>query len=173
MGMTPQWFAVRVRSRCEKVVAVAARSKGFEVFLPLYRRRQNWSDRCKWVEVPIFPGYLFCRLNPAHRFSLLTIRGVMHLVGLGGVPAPVNEQEILAVQHAVRSDTPVELWPFLEDGQRVRLSSGPLAGLEGILVGNEPQFRVVVGLTILKRSVAVKVEPDWVKPAPAAASAVS
>ena len=59
--MTPQWFALRVRSRCEKVVAVAARSKGFEDFLPLHRRRQRWSDRSKWVEVPLFPGYLFCR----------------------------------------------------------------------------------------------------------------
>jgi transcription antitermination factor NusG len=172
--MTPQWFALRVRSRCEKVVAVAARSKGFEDFLPLHRRRQRWSDRSKWVEVPLFPGYLFCRLNPEDRFSLLTIRGVMHIVGVGRIPEPVDEQEILAIQYAVRSDAAVEPWPFLEAGQRVRLSNGPLAGLEGILVGTEEQLRVVVGLSVLKRSVAVKVEPDWVESAvPTAASAVS
>ena len=169
--MTPQWFALRVRSRCEKVVASTARSKGFEDFLPLHRRRQHWSDRSKWVEVPLFPGYLFCRLNPEDRFSLLTIRGVMHIVGVGRIPEPVDEQEILAIQHAVRSDAAVEPWPFLEAGQRVRLSNGPLAGLEGILVSTEEQLRVVVGLSVLKRSVAVKVEPDWVEPAvPAAAS---
>jgi transcription antitermination factor NusG len=172
--MTPQWFAVRVRSRCEKVVAVAARSKAFEDFVPLHRRRQHWSDRSKWVDVPLFPGYLFCRLNPEDRFSLLTIRGVMHIVGVGRVPEPVNEQEILAIQHAVRSDAPVEPWPFLERGPRVRLSSGPLVGLEGILVNTEAELRVVVGLSVLKRSVAVRVEPDWVESAvPAAVSAAS
>jgi transcription antitermination factor NusG len=172
--MTPQWFALRVRSRCEKVVALAARSKGFEDFLPLHRSRQHWSDRSKWVDVPLFPGYLFCRLNPEDRFSLLTIRGVMHIVGVGRIPEPVDEQEILAIQHAVLSNAPMEPWPFVEDGRRVRLSSGPLAGLEGILVSNEAQLRVVVGLTILKRSVAVKVERHWVAPsAPSAALVVS
>jgi transcription antitermination factor NusG len=172
--MTPQWFALRVRSRCEKMVALAARSKGFEDFLPLHRCRQHWSDRSKWVDIPLFPGYLFCRLNPEDRFSLLTIRGVMHIVGVGRIPEPVDEQEIFAIQHAVRSDTPVEPWPFLEDGQRVRLSSGPLAGLEGILVNNEAQLRIVVGLTILRRSVAVRVERDWVASAvPSAVSALS
>jgi transcription antitermination factor NusG len=172
--MAPQWFALRVRSRCEKVVAVAARSKGFEDFLPLHRRSQRWSDRSKWVEVPLFPGYLFCRLNPEDRFSLLTIRGVMHIVGVGSIPEPVNENEILAIRHAVRSDAPIEPWPFLERGQRVRLLSGPLVGLEGILVNTDAQLRVVLGLSALKRSVAVHVEPDWVASAvPAAASAVS
>jgi transcription antitermination factor NusG len=172
--MTPQWFALRVRSRCEKVVAVAARSKGFEDFLPLHRRRQHWSDRSKWVEVPLFPGYLFCRLNPEDRFSLLTIRGVMHIVGVGRVPEPVDEQEILAIQNAVRSNALVEPWPFLDAGERVRFSSGPLTGLEGILVSTEAELRVVVSLTVLKRSVAVKVERDWIAPAvPAASSAAS
>ena len=85
-------------------------------------------------------------MNPEDRFSLLTIRGVMHIVGVGRIPEPVNEQEILAIQHAVRSDAPVEPWPFLEAGQRIRLSSGPLAGLEGILVDTDEQLRVVVGL---------------------------
>jgi transcription antitermination factor NusG len=162
--MTSQWFALRVRSRCEKVVAVAARSKGFEDFLPLHRRRRRWSDRSKWVDVPLFPGYLFCRLNPEDRFSLLTIRGVMHIVGVGRIPEPVDEQEISAIQHAICSDAQVEPWPFLEAGQRVRLSSGPLAGLEGILVETDEQRRVVVGLTILKQSVAVRIERDWVEP---------
>ncbi len=173
MDITPQWFALRVRSRCEKVVAVAARGKGFEDFLPLHRRRQRWSDRTKCVDVPLFPGYLFCRLNPEDRFSLLTIRGVMHIVGIGAIPAPVDEQEILAIQHAVRSDAQVEPWPFLEAGQRVRLSNGPLAGLEGILVETDEQRRVVVGLTILKRSVAVKIERDWAELIYSAEAAVS
>jgi transcription antitermination factor NusG len=170
----PQWFALRVRSRYEKVVAVAARSKGFEDFLPLHTRRHRWSDRAKCVEVPLFPGYLFCRLNAEDRFSLLTIRGVMHIVGVGRTPEPVDEQEIRSMQYAIRSDAQLEPWPFLEEGERVRLSSGPLAGLEGILVESGEQQRVVVGLTILRRSVAVKIERDWVDlAAPAVASSSS
>jgi transcription antitermination factor NusG len=152
---------------------VAARSKGFEDFLPLQTCRQRWSDRSKLVELPLFPGYLFCRLNPEDRFSLLTIRGVMHIVGVGRTPEPVDEHEILAIQHAVRSDAQVEPWPFLQAGQRVRLSSGPLAGLEGILVETDEQRRIVVGLTVLKRSVAVKIERDWVEPAAHLTASVS
>jgi transcription antitermination factor NusG len=147
------------------MVAVAVRSKGFEDFLPLHRHRQRWSDRSKWVELPLFPGYLFCRLNPEDRFSLLTIRGVMHIVGVGRTPEPMDEQEILAIQHAVGLDAQVEPWPFLESGQRIRLSSGPLAGLEGILVETDEQRRVVVSLTFLKRSIAVNIERDWLEPA--------
>ena len=130
----------------------------------------RWSDRSKWVDVPLFPGYLFCRLNPEDRFPLLTIHDVMHIVSIGRVPEPVDELEILAIQHAVRSDAQVEPWPFLEAGQRVRLSSGPLMGLEGILVEVDEQRRVVVGLTILKRSVAVKIEGDWTEPISSAAT---
>jgi transcription antitermination factor NusG len=167
--MTPQWFAVRVRSRCEKLVAVAARSKGFEEFLPLYRCRHRWSDRSQWVELPLFPGYLFCRLNPEERFALLTIRGVMHLVGMGRAPEPVDEREISAIRQAVCSDSQVEPWAFLEGEERVRLASGPLAGLEGILVETAKQQRVVFGLTLLKRSVAVKIERAWMEPAACAA----
>jgi transcription antitermination factor NusG len=176
--MTPQWFAIRVRSRCEKVVAMAARGKGFDDFLPLHRRRLRWSDRSRWVEVPLFPGYLFCRLNPEDRFSLLTIPGVMHIVGIGRIPEPVDEQEIVAMQQALCSDAEVEPWPFVDGGPRVRLSGGPLVGLEGILVANQVETdeprRIVLGLTLLKRSVAVKIERDWVEPsAYLAASAAS
>ena len=112
------------------------------------------------MEVPLFPGYLFSPASNSggDRFSLLTIRGVMHIVGVGSIPEPVNEKEILAIRHAVRSDAPIEPWPFLEGGQRIRLLSGPLAGLEGILVNTDAQLRVVLGLSALKRSVAVKVE---------------
>jgi transcription antitermination factor NusG len=178
--MTPQWLALRVRSRCEKVVAMAARSKGFDEFLPLHRRRLRWSDRSNSVEVPLFPGYLFCRLNPAERLSLLTIPGVMHIVGMGRVPEPVDELEILAIRLAVRSDAELEPWPFLDAGLRVRLLSGPLAGIEGILVENadgvgaDDRRRVVLRLSVLKRSVAVKIERKWIEPAAhAAASAGS
>src|SRR5690349_21112610 len=125
---------MRVKSRTEQLVATMAEHKGYENFLPLYPTKRRWSDRVKTVEQPLFPGYVFCRLNPQHRLPLLTIPGVMHLVGIGKVPAPIEDEEISSIQAALRSGLKIEPWPYLKVGQRVRLEQGPLAGLEGILV---------------------------------------
>jgi len=159
-----QWFALRVRSRCEKLVALMAQNRGFEEFLPLYRCRRRWSDRWQETEFPLFPGYVFCRLDLQHRLPLLTIPGVLHFVGIGKTPAPLEDAEIAAIQAAVRSGLSSEPWPFLEAGQRVRLEGGPLAGLEGILVGTAKQDRLVISVTLLQRSVAVAIERHWVRP---------
>lgn len=167
-----RWFALQVKPRHERVVATAARHKGFQEFLPLYKRRRRWSDRSKIVELPLFPGYVFCRLNEEHRLALLTIPGVVHLVSNGKVPAPIDDLEIAAIQSAIQSEIPVEPWPFLEVGKRVRLSGGS-AGVEGFLVQTRDQQRVVLGLTLLKQSIAMEVEPAWIEPLDAVGSKAS
>lgn len=165
-----RWFAIRVRSRCEKAVAAAVRRKGFEEFLPLHKSRHRWSDRFKLVDEPLFPGYVFCRLNPDHRFALVTIPGVMHLVGKGDVPEPLIDREILAIREAIRRDATVEPWPSIEAGGRVQIQRGPLAGLEGLLVQADPGHRLVLGLSVLKQSVAVDIDYDWIGPMPLGSS---
>src|SRR5580704_5645490 len=101
--ITPgRWFAVRV--------------KGFEEFLPLYRDRRRWSDRFKWIELPLFPGYVFCRLDSENRLPILTIPGVLHFVGIGKTPVPIDDSEITAIQMATGSGLFAEPWPFLEVG---------------------------------------------------------
>ncbi len=159
-----QWFAFRVRSRFEKAVASAARSKGYEVMFPLYRVRHNWSDRSKSVDLPLFPGYVFCRLEAEQRFPVLTIPGVVHVVEIGKVPVPIDDVEIDAIQNAIKAELNVEPWPFLEVGQRVRLGSGPLSGREGFLVNSQERHRVVVSLAALERSIAVEIDHDWLAP---------
>lgn len=141
-----------------------AQNRGFEEFLPQYQCRNRWSDRVKSVDLPLFPGYLFCRLNPEHRLPLLTIPGVLHIVGIGKTPVPVEDGEIAAIQSAVRSGLSVEPWSFLEVGQRVRLEDGPLVGLEGILIEADQEQRLVVSVTLLGRSVAVAIDRHWVRP---------
>jgi transcription antitermination factor NusG len=158
------WFALRVKSRAEKIVSTIARHKGFEEFLPLYQSRRRWSDRFQSVELPLFPGYVFCRLNPEFRLPVLTIPGVMNFVGIGKVPAPIDDAEIAAIQKAIGSGLLAQPYPFLEVGQRVRLEEGPLAGLEGFLVEVRKQQRIVVSLSLLKRSVAVEIDRHWVRP---------
>ena len=155
---------MRVKSRYEKLVATMAHNKGFEEFLPLYQCQHRWSDRLKSVELPLFPGYVFCRLNPEFRLPILTIPGVLHFVGIGRMPIPIDDAEVAAIQTAVESGLVVEPWPFLCVGQRVQVECGPLAGLEGILVELRKQHRIVVSVTLLQRSVGVEIEADWVRP---------
>jgi len=160
-----QWFALRVRSGSEKLVATIAENKGIEYFLPRYLCNRRWSDRVKSLEVPLFPGYLFCRLNPEYRLPVLTIPGVQHFVGLGKVPVAISEAEIDALQAAIRSGLRTEPWPYLTAGQRVRLDRGPLEGMEGLLVEVRKQQRIVVSVELLMRSVSVEIDRTWVEPA--------
>jgi len=123
--------------------------------------------------LPLFQGCVFCRLNEERRLPVLTIPGVLHFAGVGKTPVRIDDQEIAAIQTAVRLGLWTEPWLFLEVGQRVRLEDGPLAGGEGLLIEVRKQHRLVVLVTLLRRSVAVEIERDWVKsrertmPAPA------
>src|SRR5512140_1203738 len=90
------WYALHVRPRYEKQISQTLKSKGFEEFLPLYTSRRRWSDRWKTIEFPLFPGYMFCRLSEEVRLPVLTIPGVIRIVGVGGQWIPVSEQEIQA-----------------------------------------------------------------------------
>jgi transcription antitermination factor NusG len=156
------WFALQVRARYEQGVADHLDGKGYELFLPLYKCRKRWSDRVKEVEAPLFPGYLFCRLNPQDRLPILKTPGVIQVVGSNRTPTAVDEHEIQAIQAMVASGIPNQPWPFLATGDRVRIESGPLSGLEGILVEFKGNHRLVLSVTLLQRSVAVEIDSAFV-----------
>ncbi|MCS6952669.1 MAG: UpxY family transcription antiterminator [Bryobacteraceae bacterium] len=160
-----RWFALTVKPQHERTVALALRHKGFEEFLPLYRTRRQWSDRIKTLELPLFPGYVFCRFPTFRKAAVLGTPSVNSIVGFGGVPAPLEDSEIDSIRAMVASGCSVGPWPYLRAGQRVRVQAGPLRGLEGILVSLKDRWRVVVSLHLLQRSVAVEVERDVVAPA--------
>jgi transcription antitermination factor NusG len=170
--VTP-WFALRVKPNHEKPVAVALRGKGIEEFLPLFRSHRQWSDRVKVMELPLFPGYLFCRLNLEERMPLLTTPGFLYIVGVGKTPEPVDESEILAIQSVLRTGLPVTPWPSLMVGQKVQLKHGPLRGLVGVLTKIDNQHRIYVSVTLLKRSISVEVAPEWIQPVNEILTAVS
>ena len=156
------WFALNTKARYEDLVAKQVRGKGYEVFLPVYNTRRRWSDRVKELEVPLFPGYLFCRFDPLNRLPILTTPGVIQIVGFGKTPIPVDESEILALQAAVRTSTAREPWPFLQVGDKVRVECGPLSGVEGILLNIKGGRRLVLSVTLLQRSVALEIDASWV-----------
>ena len=157
------WFALRIKARREKFVASSLRSKGYEEFLPLYRCRRRWSDRMKTHELPLFPGYVFCRFDMNNRLPILVTPNVLLIVGCGKTPLPVEDSEIAALQSIVKSGLKAEPWPYLRVGQRVRIERGSLEGVEGLLLAAKPQ-RLVVSVTILQRSVAVEIEEAWARP---------
>jgi transcriptional antiterminator NusG len=156
------WFALQVRGRRELAVAEYLRGQGYEWFLPLYNCKKRWSDRIKEAESPLFPGYLFCRFDPQWRLPILKIPGVIQIVGSNRQPAPVDEHEITAIQTLIASGSQNQPWPFLEVGDLVRIESGPLSGLEGILVEFRGRHRLVLSVTLLQRSVAVELHSEIV-----------
>jgi transcription antitermination factor NusG len=152
------WFALQVRTRQEASVGDQLHRQGYDRFLPLYKVRKRWTDRIKEVEAPLFPGYLFCRFNPYDRLPILKTPGVIQVVGFKDGPTAVDESEIRSIQALVTSGVPHQPWPFLAAGDRVRIESGPLVGLEGILTEVKRSYRLVLSVTLLQRSVAVEID---------------
>jgi transcription antitermination factor NusG len=156
------WFALNTRFRYEEYVAKQLSGKGYETFLPVYQCRRRWSDRVKNVELPLFPGYLFCRFDSMNRLPILTTPGMIQIVGFGKTPVPVPDTEIAAIQAVTIGNLTREPWPYLQVGQRVKVECGPMRGVEGILLNIKGSHRLVLSVTLLQRSVAVEVNSDWV-----------
>jgi transcription antitermination factor NusG len=158
------WYALQVRSRFGKTVSTALRAKGYEEFLPVYRTVRQSRGGGGDLELPLFPGYLFCRLDPSERLlPVLTIPGVMRIVSVGKILLPVTDDEIEAVKAVSQCGLPAEPWPFLGTGCRVSLERGPLSGLEGMVISVDGAQRLVVSVSLLQRSIAVKIERSWVR----------
>jgi transcription antitermination factor NusG len=162
--MSELWYALHVRPRFEKFVQVHLEDKGYEVFLPTYAVNRRSSDRVRSVALPLFPSYLFCRFNVNARLPILITPGVNLIVGAGKYPAAVDSDEILAIRRLTDAGVPSQPWPFLQVGQRVRVESGPLEGLVGIVVRSKSSDRLVVSVSLLMRSVSVEIDRSWVKP---------
>jgi transcription antitermination factor NusG len=157
------WHALYTRHQHEKVVAQALSSKGFEVFLPQYRTVHRWRDRQKELLLPLFPNYVFIRGGLDRMLILVTTPGIHSFVSWGGRPADIPSEQIEAVRRLVESSLQVEPHPFLKCGDRVRIKSGPLEGIEGILVRKARGFRLVLSVEMLSRSAAVEVDVSMVE----------
>ncbi|MBZ5585407.1 MAG: UpxY family transcription antiterminator [Acidobacteriia bacterium] len=158
------WYAIRVRSRSENFVYTALQAKDLSGFLPTYTVRNRWSDRMKRVELPLFPGYVFCRIDISRRLPVLITPGVVEIVGVGKTPEAIPESQIEAIQIVARAGAPAMPWPYLREGQKVRITHGSLRGLEGILLAAKKDFKIVISIEMLQRSVAVEIDRDSIEP---------
>ncbi len=158
------WYALQTYSRHEKRVHKELGLRDFESFLPLYGAAHRWKNGCPVrVELPLFPGYLFVRIAPRDRFGILGFPGAISVVGSASGPWPIPNAEIAGLRASLQSCN-VGPYPYPAVGQKVRIKSGPLANLTGILVRHSGGFRVVLSVELIRRAAAVEVKADEVEP---------
>jgi transcription antitermination factor NusG len=138
---------------------------GYHSFVPLYRVRRLWTDRIKDVELPLFPGYVFCRLDATNRLPVRTAPGVVGIVGTGRVPAPIEENEIEAIHAIIAARLAARPWSEVGTGDRVKIAYGPLRGIEGTVTNLNKREHLVVSITLLQRAISVELDETWVRPA--------
>ena len=152
------WYAVYTRHQHEKSATQILTGKGFQVFLPLYRSAHRWKDRTQIIFLPLFSSYLFIRADMERRIEVLRTPGVCWFVANAGVPCQIAQREIESLRVLTESPAAFQPHPFLDCGDRVRVISGPLAGLEGIVTRSKKHYRVVLSVGILQKSAAVEVD---------------
>jgi transcription antitermination factor NusG len=155
------WFAVQVRLRHEKAVATTLEGKGYEQFLPT--RRVVSKRGGNTVELPLFPGYVFSRVETNSLGGLIvTTPGVLRIVGFGQRPAAIPDAEIETMKCLLRSGLAATPYPYLTTGDNVRIVRGPLQGVEGLIVACREKGLLVISISIVQRSMAVEVDLDSV-----------
>jgi len=161
---TPAWFALTVRSRLEAVTETHLQERGLEAFVPWHRVKRRWSDRIKELSQNLFPGYIFARFAYEHQMQVLNLPGVQSIIGFSNIATTVPEAELQAVRAAIQSGLPLGPWPYITKGQQVRITSGALEGTEGTLIREKDNFRVVLSIHLLQRSIAVEIDRDILTP---------
>ena len=157
------WFAVYTTSRHEKQVARHLHQRQIEHFLPVYRTQHRWKDGSRVVlDLPLFPGYVLVRIRGNDRVGVLEVPGVVSMVGTLSHPAPLPDLEVEALRAGLDPTRAVP-HPLLTTGQRVRIRTGALAGIEGIVVRRKGGYRVVLTLDLLMQSIAIEVDGDDVE----------
>lgn len=154
----PHWYAAYTCANHEKRVAQQLERRSIECFLPLYESSRRWKDRRVWLQLPLFPGYVFVRLALRDRLQVLEVPSVARLVGFDGHPTPLPLEDIESIRACLASRHPVQPHAYVQRGQRVRVLSGPLGGLTGIVVRQKNCTRFVISLELLMRSVAVEID---------------
>ena len=158
-----RWYAVWTRSRHEQAVRAQLDEKALPAFLPTMSRWSRWKDRKKHIEVPLFPGYVFARFDPAARLAVLKCSGVVSIVSFNGEPAPVPDHEIEGIRTLVESTLPFDPCPTIKTGTLVEVSHGPLKGVVGRLTRKGSQARLVLSVDLIGQGVSVEVDAADVK----------
>jgi transcription antitermination factor NusG len=162
--VSPGWYAAYTHARHEKKVALQLEERRIEHFLPVYRSVRRWKDRRKELDLVLFPGYVFVRLALADRLRVLQLPGVVRFVSFNGQPAALPGGEIEALRNGLAQGMRAEHHPFLTIGRRVKVTHGPMAGAQGILLRAKNNCRIVISIDAIMRSIAVEINEEDVTP---------
>jgi len=154
--MKVNWYALQVRPRCENSCEALLTSKGYEVFFPRFAPAAVTQTKQRASRAPLFPGYLFCRLTPNSVGKMVMTPGAVRLLGIGNRPEPVADHEIESLRRIDESGIARQPWRYLPGGSMVAIESGPLNGVQGVLLTDGSARRLVVSVTLLHRSVSVE-----------------
>ncbi len=162
------WYALYVKSRHEFTTLSELNRKGVGAYVPAIRKMRQWKDRAKYVEFPLFPGYVFVQIlpNPEEFLRALRTRGAVRLLSFESArPVSIPDEEIESLRILLDSDEEINIFPHIKEGERVRIKGGPLKGAEGLLNRKENQYEFIVNIELLGRSIAVRVFGDYLEAA--------
>ena len=154
----PRWYVAQIRAQHERRVSEQLGQRSIANFLPLYERVSKWKDRRVRLQVPLFAGYIFVCVALCERVRVLEIPSLVRLVGFGGQPEALPDDEIEGIRNSLNFKLPAEPHPYLTIGRRVRISRGPLCGVEGILVRKKSSIRLILSVDLIQRSMAVEID---------------
>ena len=162
---TPQWYALKTKSRHEKLVRDRLAARGIEPILPTVVRLSQWKDRKKEIEFPLFSGYCFARFLWQDRSPVLKVSGVVEIVGGGNRPEPIPDEEIHALRTLMASTLQYDAHPYLHEGMAVEVIRGPLEGVRGILLRKDKRHRLLIAIHLIQQAAAVEIDASDVVPA--------
>lgn len=158
-----RWYAIRTKSRHEKLVRDRLAGQGIEQFLPTVKRLSQWKDRKKEIEVPLFSGYCFARVALEDRLSVRKTYGVANIVGNGHGPEPIPDEEIDGIRLLIRSKLLYDVHPYLQQGSLVEVIRGPLQGVRGVLLRKASRYRLVLAVHLIQHAAAVEIDSSDVE----------
>jgi transcription antitermination factor NusG len=163
-GNFRHWYVLYTYPRHEKAVREQLESRSIEAFLPTFTSKNRWKDRCARVETPLFPGYVFIRVDLSERNKVFAVPGVIRMLSINGLPAPVDDSEIEAVRLCLVGGAALSPYPFIEVGDRVRVRSGLLEGLEGLVSRCKNERRFIIPISLINQSVSVEIDVELLEP---------
>lgn len=159
----PEWYAAYTHARHEKKVAQQLEERGIEHFLPVYHSVRVWKDRRKELDMVLFPGYVFTRIDLGEKLRVLQLPGVVRFVSFNGQPTPLAGDDLVALRNALQQGMRAEHHPYLTAGRRVKVVRGPLTGARGVLLRLKTNCRIVISIDAILRSVSVEIDESDVE----------
>jgi transcription antitermination factor NusG len=162
---SPRWYALHVRTNCENLVAIRLREIGISEYLPYHKPARRTSSMKTLGEQPLFPGYVFCKMDLDTGPRLYRVPGVVRILGTRKYPTPIEDAEIESVRRIAESHLKIESYPYLHPGDPIWVVAGPLAGISGTVLRSDRGRKLVISFLLLQRSLAVTIPSEWVESA--------